>query len=136
MTLSSVVLPAPFGPITPNVSPWRTPNVTPSSAVSPPKRFVTDRTASSCSPAGRVRNPPASAPVAEYLDRPEPAVLELVESDRRRQLAGPAILAHASERGLRPSPHERRRDRRRRHCSKDRIRVDGIGVVDRFQREL
>src|SRR5439155_2062734 len=39
--LSSVVLPAPLGPITPSTSPSATSNVTPSSAATPPNRLVT-----------------------------------------------------------------------------------------------
>ena len=43
-TLNSVVLPAPFGPITPNTSPAFTANETPSTAVTPPKRRVSPLT--------------------------------------------------------------------------------------------
>src|SRR3954469_11198431 len=39
----SVVLPAPFGPMSPTISPSRTWRSTPSSAASPPKRTVTPR---------------------------------------------------------------------------------------------
>ncbi len=44
--LNSVVLPAPFGPIRPQMSPRRTSKLTPSSATMPPKRTVTPRTLS------------------------------------------------------------------------------------------
>src|SRR5579859_4542295 len=44
MTLNVVVLPAPFGPISPAVVPSSTSNETSSSAVMPPKRRVTLRT--------------------------------------------------------------------------------------------
>src|SRR5699024_8781740 len=46
ITLNSVVLPAPLGPITPTTSPGPTVSDTPSSAVSPPKRTVTPATSS------------------------------------------------------------------------------------------
>ena len=44
MTLKSVVLPAPFGPMTPTTSPAATSSETSSSAVRPPKRTVTPST--------------------------------------------------------------------------------------------
>ena len=44
MTLKAVVLPAPFGPIRPEIWPSSTSNDTPSSATMPPKRRVTSRT--------------------------------------------------------------------------------------------
>ena len=44
MTLNAVVLPAPFGPIRPEMWPSSTSNETPSSATMPPKRSVTSRT--------------------------------------------------------------------------------------------
>ena len=47
MTLKTVVLPAPFGPISPDTTPRETSNETPSSATMPPKRNVTSLTESS-----------------------------------------------------------------------------------------
>jgi hypothetical protein len=47
MTLSSVLLPAPFGPTTATMSPSSIPNVTSSTAGRPPKRFVTESTSRS-----------------------------------------------------------------------------------------
>ena len=44
--LNSVVLPAPLGPIRPQMSPFFTSKLTPSSATMPPKRTVTPRTLS------------------------------------------------------------------------------------------
>src|SRR2546425_7541400 len=46
MTLKSVVLPAPLGPMIPSRSPRPTSSVTARTAVSPPKRLVTDSSAS------------------------------------------------------------------------------------------
>src|SRR5213596_1583620 len=50
MTLKSVVLPAPFGPMMPRRSPWRTWRLTSRTAVRPPKRFVTRSSVSTNSP--------------------------------------------------------------------------------------
>src|SRR6266545_4229446 len=50
MQLSTLVLPAPFGPISANSSPGRTANDTSSSTVSPPKRRLSEATASSAIP--------------------------------------------------------------------------------------
>src|SRR5581483_7930877 len=47
MQLNSVVLPAPFGPISPTISPRSMASVTPRLAMSPPKRFVAASTVSS-----------------------------------------------------------------------------------------
>jgi hypothetical protein len=47
MTLRSVLFPAPFGPTTATISPSSIPNVTPSTAGRPPKRFVTSSTSRS-----------------------------------------------------------------------------------------
>src|SRR5215510_7451720 len=44
--LNSVVLPEPFGPISPTISPGSTSKETPLSAVKPPKRLVTPETVS------------------------------------------------------------------------------------------
>src|SRR5690348_95389 len=41
MQLSNVVLPAPLGPMTPRISPLATVALTPLTAATPPKRFVT-----------------------------------------------------------------------------------------------
>src|SRR5919198_3217019 len=51
MTLKSVVLPAPFGPMMPTRSPGRTSRLPSRTAVSPPKRFVT-RSSFSTGPPG------------------------------------------------------------------------------------
>src|SRR5207245_726860 len=51
MQLSSVVLPAPFGPMMPRTSPSSTPKLTPARAFTPPKRLLTSLTASKVMPA-------------------------------------------------------------------------------------
>src|SRR3954465_13097825 len=50
MTLKSVVLPAPFGPIRPVIVPGSTEKLAPLTAVTPPKRTVTSSTSSSGRP--------------------------------------------------------------------------------------
>src|SRR6185503_13418747 len=50
MTLKSVVLPAPLGPMMPSSSPARTSRLTLRTAVRPPKRLVTDSSASTEAP--------------------------------------------------------------------------------------
>src|SRR5438067_84437 len=57
MTLNNVVLPAPFGPITPTTSPGSTDADTSSSAVSPPNRTVTPWTSSRADTRGPYRDP-------------------------------------------------------------------------------
>src|SRR6266404_381771 len=47
MQLTNVVLPAPFGPMTPRISPLRIVRSTPPTAARPPNRFVSWRTSSS-----------------------------------------------------------------------------------------
>jgi hypothetical protein len=56
--LSSAVLPAPLGPMMPNVSPVSTPKLTPSSAAIPPKRSTAPFTTSAAS---LMASPPGSA---------------------------------------------------------------------------
>src|SRR5689334_5887549 len=53
MQLNSVVLPDPFGPISPQISPSRTSKETPPSAVIPPNRTTTPETRSSGTPPDR-----------------------------------------------------------------------------------
>src|ERR1700753_1542888 len=65
MTLNSVVLPAPLGPITPRTSPRETSSDTSSSAVMPPNATVTPRTARP----GWVGSSLASTGRGSYLSR-------------------------------------------------------------------
>src|SRR5215813_1353781 len=62
MQLNAVVLPEPFGPMSPRISPSRTSNETPLSAVKSPKRFVSPETVSTArgelGPEARVSGPP------------------------------------------------------------------------------
>ena len=73
MQLKSVVLPAPLGPIRPQIAPGATSKLTSSRAVTPPKRIETPSTASSADPQW-----PASALLAlasaSSMDFPFPAV--------------------------------------------------------------
>src|SRR5215470_15186454 len=68
MALKQVVLPAPFGPIRPKISPRYNENATWSSATTPPKRSVTSSTSSSgslsCTACASGCNGSAALPVA------------------------------------------------------------------------
>src|SRR5438874_4976282 len=87
MQFSNVVLPAPFGPMTPMTSPCSTSKLTPASALTPPKRLLTSRTASKLIPAptlalprkrGREEVRPSCAGLAQRL--PEIAQRELAST--------------------------------------------------------
>src|SRR5262245_12792784 len=56
--LRSEVLPAPFGPMTERISPWRTSRLTSSTAVTPPNCLATPATRSCSSPASNPASPP------------------------------------------------------------------------------
>src|SRR5690242_5046387 len=56
--LNSVVLPAPFGPISPTISPSRTVNETPSTARSPPNARARPATSSTAPPPQQQAEPP------------------------------------------------------------------------------
>src|SRR5712692_2124999 len=83
--LSTLVLPAPFGPINANSSPAPTASETPSSTVRPPKRSVRRSISSSAIPS------PAAAALGRAVEH-DPAVLHDVavvgdfECDRRALL--------------------------------------------------
>src|SRR5262245_17899477 len=65
MQLKHVVLPEPFGPMSPRISAAFTSNDTPFSAVKPPKRLVRRVTLSTAPDAGA----PSGTPVREWPDR-------------------------------------------------------------------
>ena len=77
ITLNRVVLPAPFGPITPWIWPGATSSVMPSSTVRPPKRLVSASTAriGALTTGRRVRSRRRRAP-ERPRDQPSPAPLE------------------------------------------------------------
>src|SRR5574341_2641334 len=92
MTLKSVVLPAPFGPMMPSRSPARTSNETSRTAVSPPKRLVTRSSVSTGPPRPQAGD-----------DAGQPLGHEAHDEDQRDAVddqvdAGEAGL-HARERG-------------------------------------
>src|SRR6478736_2067041 len=75
MALKQVVLPAPFGPMSPRISPRRISNDTPSRATTPPNRSVTSsRESSTSSVAAGV----SAGPVVWVSDMCSP-LLELLE---------------------------------------------------------
>src|SRR5215468_1214238 len=88
MTLKSVVLPAPLGPMMPTISPGATPRETSRTAVNPPKRLVT---ASSSS---------IAAPGAEALAEPtDQALGDEAHDDDEEAAVDDEIDAHQ------PAPH-------------------------------
>src|SRR2546425_4346497 len=98
--LSTLVLPAPFGPIRANSSPASTANETPSSTVRPPKRSVSRSIASSAIP------PPAAAILLHVAVAPPftavMAEVELLDVRVAAQALGgavehdPAVLHHVA----------------------------------------
>src|ERR1700733_3360277 len=92
-----VVLPAPFGPRKPVTLPGSMPNVSPSTAVLSPYRFVRPRTSIikvilslvSHAYSGRPPRPPASAPVMirEYSCRGSPAGVVVLQGDGHHRTA-------------------------------------------------
>src|SRR6478735_8289853 len=99
MTLKAVVLPAPFGPIRPEIVPFATSNDTASSATMPPKRRVTSLTersigagsywggrAGALGQPGREEHPRARGAEEEERARGD---------ERRRHLARPLTAADA-----------------------------------------
>jgi hypothetical protein len=85
MQLKSVVLPAPFGPIRPQIAPRATSKETSRSAVTPPNRIVTPSTtnrAEVCESAPSARLAFASA---RSMDLPLPGIVEPVKAGRRSQ---------------------------------------------------
>src|SRR5262245_28442570 len=94
MQLSTLVLPAPFGPISANSSPGLTANEMPSSTTSPPNRSVSRSSSSSAIP------PPAAAvllhvPIASALAAGL-AEIELLDFGMAAQPCGIAIEHHAA----------------------------------------
>ena len=69
MTLNAVVLPAPFGPISPTISPASAVKETASSATMPPKRFETLST----SRRGKSAIPYGEAPGSVRVDSAQPS---------------------------------------------------------------
>src|SRR5882762_7911059 len=137
MTLSRVVLPAPLGPMTPNVSAAETARETSSRAVRPPNLFVTESITSSCSSPGPLCE--TSTGLFHVVENRNGAVLaaaELVHGHRRREFARPAVLGFAPEDHCRCSRHERRLDRRVGHRVENRVGIiDDTGILDRLQGE-
>ena len=78
-TLNSVVLPAPFGPMTPSTSPCSTWRLTALSAVRPPKRTVTPSTSNRPRPVdGALRRCPRPLRRGQRWRRAPPAACELL----------------------------------------------------------
>src|SRR5207253_241238 len=104
--LNNVVLPAPFGPMSPRIWPPSNSNETPSSATIPPNRTATSRTSSSVA---RRIHPPVR--LLRRPCRPHPD-----ESSRGQPGFGPSL------RGLAGIVWLRRRQERERHGQHQRQR--------------
>src|SRR4051794_17036795 len=91
ITLNSVVLPAPLGPITPTTSPGPTVSETPSSAVRPPKRTVTPSTSSELIP-GRFLEAACALIVGIRQSSPRPLVRRSQCRGREEELMSIGIL--------------------------------------------
>ena len=92
ITLKAVVLPAPFGPISPAISPRSTESETSSSATTPPKRRVTCSSSSSAKAAlgpalDEVEQPPEDAGAV----RAQPVMLVLVRHPRAEAPMAPPV---------------------------------------------
>src|SRR5438477_2113153 len=90
MTLNKVVLPAPFGPISPVMWPGRTAMETASSAVWPPKRMVTSRVSSPATcwlPSFLQRQPLLHVDEVAIGERP-------VDADELERHLGPLRVEH------------------------------------------
>ena len=72
MRLKSVVLPAPFGPMTPRISPSRSSSVTPSTALRPPKVFEIACVVEERGHCRRIRRATRGAPLAGAAARSAP----------------------------------------------------------------
>src|SRR5574341_1711294 len=130
MTLKSVVLPAPFGPMMPSRSPARTSNETSRTAVSPPKRLVTRSSVSTGPP-----RPQAGDDAGEALGH------EAHDEDQRDAVddqvdAGEARL-HPGDRGAQVRLERRDQERaqvraeRRSHPADDRVQREADREVHR-----
>src|SRR5580704_2946745 len=101
MTLNSVVLPAPFGPITPTTSPLASDSDTDSSAVSPPKATVTSWTAR---PSASVSVPPGRRGCCQLggsaAARPALTLRTLACRDEDRRPALPSALPENPSGGI------------------------------------
>src|SRR5512133_2754759 len=99
MTLKAVVLPAPFGPISPTISPGSAVKETASSATIPPKRFVTFST----SRRGKAAYPKLVHPTAQRLQQRlherglDVEIRELSDSTRTAQEAADAVGAELGQ---------------------------------------
>src|SRR5664280_193525 len=109
-----VVLPAPFGPMTPKISPGATSNETPLTATRPPKRTVSARTETTGSGI-EVEAPQASRPKAPH-EAEEALRLEEHDGDQQRPIdeeRGAEQGRDRQELELEPAEEDRAEDRSR-----------------------
>src|SRR5690349_901200 len=120
MTLKHVVLPAPFGPISPRISPFLMSKLTWSRAVRPPKRIVTSSTSSSACVSDMAALRRLALELLDLrldpLDASGPARRQqaLRPPDRERHQRDPeqqvAVVAHPTEALGQVRDHHRTRD--------------------------
>src|SRR5438105_5840335 len=130
ITLKSVVLPAPFGPMMPSRSPARTSRLTARTAVRPPKRLVTDSSVSTVPP-----RPPAPGDARQPLRREahdedqHDAVDDQVDARETRLGAGErgaqVRLERRDQHGAEEWPQ------RRAHAADDAVEREAHGEDDR-----
>src|SRR5438874_5975902 len=93
MQLSTLVLPAPFGPMSASSSPVSSANETPSSTLRPPKARCSSRSSSSAIPAAA---PAVLLHLAVAAPRAAAAEIELRDVGMRTQPLGSAVEHHAA----------------------------------------
>src|SRR6266536_5092103 len=127
MTLKRVVLPAPFGPMMPTISPGAARSETSPTAVSPPKRLVTASSSSIAARGADALAEPSDQALRDQADHhdEEAAVDDEVDADE------PAsdVAEHGTERGLERGDEERAHEgpHGRAHASDDGVQ----GEADR-----
>src|SRR5919108_4674530 len=129
MTLNSVVLPAPLGPMMPSRSPGRTSRLTARTAVRPPKRLVTASSVSTRppqpEPAGDARDPLGR----ESHDEDEhDAVNDQVDPGEARRHAGERRAQVRLERGDEDGAQEW--TERGAHAADDAVEREPHGEID------
>src|SRR5262245_17543485 len=137
--LMSVVLPEPFGPMSPKRSPARTDRVTPFSAVKPPKRLTSPSTSSSA-PATASAAPPPPRESEDPLGGEDHEGDEHDAHDEQVHLRGDRhrreLLGRAEEDGADHGPHPARRAPDHGHGERVHGVVEGEGGVRLDERHI
>src|SRR6266542_963835 len=131
MTLKSVVLPAPFGPMMPRISPGEARSETLPTAVSPPKRFVTASSSSMKAHGAKALAEPADqAPRDEAHDQDQQAAIDdQVDADEAAPDIAEGREEEGFERGDEDGSHERAHGRA--DAADDRVELETDREVHR-----